>query len=57
MMARRIAVGALVIGGFVVAAVACSADGVDEAIWIYNAAYDAGSTGQLKVNVRLDRFE
>jgi hypothetical protein len=26
-------------------------------IWIYNAAYDATSTGQVKLNVRLDRFE
>lgn len=26
-------------------------------IWVYNAAYDAASTGQLKLNVRLDRFE
>lgn len=26
-------------------------------IWVYNAAYNATSVGQLKLNVRLDRFE
>lgn len=26
-------------------------------IWVYNAAYNAGDVGQLKLSVRLDRFE